>query len=187
MKAVLQAACQIFQLFHPITKAFIGVSLVVITLSPISRIAGWSDPDLERAMDNYLSQEDITIVIKDVVILAPIVEEVIYRGPAWAALMLLFILAGIARTKGNPLPWPEKTLFSLRKTEIKVWHAIIWPMIIFPTVAWALRHPDPVTIFAGGMVFGWLLVKTRSLSSVILLHMLWNTLCTISMVIRSLF
>ena len=92
------------------------------------------------------STVDIALLFLAVAIVTPIVEELMFRG---------YILDAINRKHGD-------------------WTAIIWSSILF-----GLIHLDPFVAgqaFIGGIIYGWIRVRTGSLLPSIVGHMMWNTL-----------
>ncbi len=165
---------QRFNSYPPFVKAFAALGLLMITLYSASQIFGWVNSDTESFYKEDCAETDYITLLKESLIAAPLKEELKYRGPAWLLLMTLLGLAKWAKKRGNSQPWPEKTLISLRGWQIKVFHILVWPVIVWPTLIWALRHPYPLPVLACGLIFGWLLIRTRSLIQIILLHMLIN-------------
>jgi hypothetical protein len=92
------------------------------------------------------STVDIALLFLAVAIVTPIVEELMFRG---------YILDAINRKHGD-------------------WTAIIWSSILF-----GLIHLDPFVAgqaFMGGIIYGWIRVRTGSLLPSIAGHMMWNML-----------
>jgi len=92
------------------------------------------------------STVDIALLFLSVAIVTPIVEELMFRG---------YILDAINRKHGD-------------------WTAIIWSSILF-----GLIHLDPFVAgqaFMGGIIYGWIRVRTGSLLPSIAGHMMWNML-----------
>ena len=78
------------------------------------------------------------------VVVAPLIEEAVYRG---------FILGGLLRRYSAPTA------------------------ILVSAVLFALAHLNPyqfVTAFSGGLLLGWIYVRTRSLWPCVILHALTN-------------
>jgi len=95
------------------------------------------------------STVDIALLFLSVAIVTPIVEELMFRG---------YILDAINRKHGD-------------------WTAIIWSSILF-----GLIHIDPFVggqAFMGGIIYGWIRVRTGSLLPSIAGHMMWNILALI--------
>jgi len=92
------------------------------------------------------STVDIALLFLSVAIVTPIVEELMFRG---------YILDAINRKHSD-------------------WTAIIWSSILF-----GLIHIDPFVVgqaFMGGIIYGWIRVRTGSLLPSIAGHMMWNML-----------
>jgi len=92
------------------------------------------------------SNIEIAIMFLSVAIVTPIVEELMFRG---------YILDAISRKHSD-------------------WTAIIWSSILF-----GLVHIDPFVIgqaFMGGILYGWIRMRTGSLLPSIAGHVMWNML-----------
>ena len=92
------------------------------------------------------STVDIALLFLSVAIVTPIVEELMFRG---------YILDAINRKHSD-------------------WTAIIWSSILF-----GLIHIDSFVVgqaFMGGIIYGWIRVRTGSLLPSIAGHMMWNML-----------
>ncbi len=92
------------------------------------------------------SNIEIAFMFISVAIVTPIVEELMFRG---------YILDAISRKHSD-------------------WTAIIWSSILF-----GLVHIDPFVIgqaFMGGILYGWIRMRTGSLLPSIAGHMMWNML-----------
>ena len=89
-------------------------------------------------------------------VMAPLLEETLFRGA---------ILGALLRRTGNP------------------WHAIIISALIF-----GIFHMNPIQVVYAtllGMVLGWIYYRTRNLLSVIVGHVLNNTIATLTMLFSS--
>tara|TARA_B100000029_G_C17109680_1_gene791048 strand:+ start:172 stop:636 length:465 start_codon:yes stop_codon:yes gene_type:complete len=89
---------------------------------------------------------EIAMLFVSVAILTPIVEELMFRG---------YILDAIKRNHSD-------------------WTAIIWSSILF-----GLIHLDTFVMgqaFMGGILYGWIRIRTDSLLPSIAGHMMWNLL-----------
>ena len=92
------------------------------------------------------SNIEIAILFLSVAVVTPIVEELMFRG---------YILDAISRKHSD-------------------WTAIIWSSILF-----GLVHIDPFVVgqaFMGGILYGWIRMRTGSLLPSIAGHMMWNML-----------
>ena len=92
------------------------------------------------------SNIQIAILFFSVAVVTPIVEELMFRG---------YILDAISRKHSD-------------------WVAIIWSSILFGII-----HIDPFVVgqaFMGGILYGWIRMRTGSLLPSIAGHMMWNML-----------
>ena len=112
-------------------------------------IIGEPSANTDLGTDWGSSSVDIAFLFLSVAIVTPIAEELFFRG---------YLLDAINRKHGD-------------------WTAIIWSSILF-----GLVHIDPFTIgsaFIGGIIYGWLRMRTGSLLPSIACHMVWNMLALI--------
>ena len=89
---------------------------------------------------------EIAILFLSIAVVTPIAEELMFRG---------YILDAINRKHSD-------------------WTSIIWSSLLF-----GLVHLNPFVMgqaFMGGMVYGWIRVRTGSILPTIACHMMWNTL-----------
>ena len=190
LKRLFAASYAKFQSIPLFLRILLILELVMIALIPLSKTIGLQDEGFIRYDQMYfdLTKTDLLTMVKDTMIIAPIKEEVKYRGPAWLTLMLLLGLAKLAKRSGNPQPWTEKILFCLRGKSVTIYHILIlllvWPIIITSAIIWMQGHNYPMPVFLIGLIFGWFLIKTRSLLHVILLHIVWNGLSFIPIVMH---
>ena len=131
------------------------VVTIILTLLTIIYSVVWigifGEPSINTDMGTYWesSSIDIALLFLSVAIVTPIVEELMFRG---------YILDAINRKHGD-------------------WTAIIWSSILF-----GLIHIDPFVAgqaFMGGIIYGWIRVRTGSLLPSIAGHMMWNMLALI--------
>lgn len=95
-----------------------------------------------------------------VVVKSPIVEGFLFWGFLWITLKVLAF----------------KSFRSLKMNLF--WVPIILVGITFGLSHWAVGNPLVVALFVksfSGILYGWLVVKTRSIWPNILVHMLWNS------------
>ncbi|MEE3315346.1 MAG: type II CAAX endopeptidase family protein [Candidatus Thermoplasmatota archaeon] len=134
---------------------FIGVPLVItiidFVLSMIYTIIwlgiiGEPSTNTDLGTNWESNYIDIAMLFISVAIVTPIVEELMFRG---------YILDAINRKHSD-------------------WTAIIWSSILF-----GLIHIDPFVMgqaFMGGILYGWIRIRTGSLLPSIAGHMMWNML-----------
>jgi len=143
-------------------------TLILILAIPIAvTIFGWilniiytvlwfgifGEPSINTDMGTYWesSSIDIALLFLSVAIVTPIVEELMFRG---------YILDAINRKHSE-------------------WTAIIWSSILF-----GLLHLLGGVFYAGsaligGLIYGWIRVRTGSLLTPIACHMIWNILALV--------
>ena len=112
-------------------------------------IIGEPSANTDLGTDWESSSIDIAFLFLSVAIVTPIAEELFFRG---------YVLDAINRKHGD-------------------WTAIIWSAILF-----ALVHVDPFTmgqVFMGGIIYGWIRMRTGSLLPSIACHMMWNMLALV--------
>jgi membrane protease YdiL (CAAX protease family) len=108
----------------------------------------FGEPSINTDMGTYWesSSIDIALLFLLVAIVAPIVEELMFRG---------YILDAINRKHSD-------------------WTAIIWSSILFGFLHF-LGGPFYIgSTFIGGIIYGWIRVRTGSLLPSIAGHMMWN-------------
>lgn len=172
---------QRFKEYHPIFQAFFYFSLLTIPSSAISLILNFKNQYMLEAMRTFLATENPIITFYKVVIKAPVIEEITYRGPAFLILLLCGLISMIYRFCGVKEVFLDRKLFlGITFTDI-----IVWPTILVADYFWAIQHPYPLTVFIGGIVFGWLLMKTRNIFYTILFHSFINAIFLITIVLGS--
>ena len=128
----------------PIVVTIINFVLTVIYGIAWIGIFGEPSTNTDLGTDWESSSIDIAFLFLSVVIVTPIAEELFFRG---------YLLDAINRKHGD-------------------WTAIIWSSILF-----GLVHIDPFVIglaFMGGIIYGWIRMRTGSLLPSIACHMMWN-------------
>lgn len=135
----------------------IGVLVLALWISP-QWLLGF-DPRLD-GFDPTLFEEDPgmywgTVLARffRLVIIVPIVEEVFWRG---------FLMRYLIRENFTSVPFGQYT------------HLSFWGV----TVAFALAHwgPDFIAALITGALFGWVAIRTKSLTATILAHAVTNLL-----------
>lgn len=158
-------------------RAIILCSIMTPPLLALSYIIGIRNPSFYVSQVSLLKNADPAAIVMIFVIKAPILEEIIYRGPAWLFLLFLLGAGRLLRADGNSHSWLEKDLkirLGNKTIAIKTAEALVWPVAIVPTIYWALNHPFPPPVFAAGIVCSWVMIKTKLLLTAILLHMTLN-------------
>ena len=128
----------------PIVVTIINFVLTVIYGIAWIGIFGEPSTNTDLGTDWESSSIDIAFLFLSVAIVTPIAEELLFRG---------YILDSIKRMHGD------------------------WPAIIGSALLFALVHFNlfgMVPFIMGGVIYGWLRIKTGSLLPSIACHMMWN-------------
>jgi membrane protease YdiL (CAAX protease family) len=113
----------------------------------------FGEPSINTDMGTYWesSSIDIALLFLSVAIVTPIVEELMFRG---------YILDAINRKHSD-------------------WTAIIWSSILFGLLHFLGGSFYIGSALIGGIIYGWIRVRTGSLLPSIACHMMWNMLALI--------
>ena len=133
----------------PIVVTIIDFILNMIYAVVWIGIIGEPSANTDLGTDWESSSIDIAFLFLSVAIVTPIAEELFFRG---------YLLDAINRKHGD-------------------WTAIIWSSILF-----GLVHVSPFVIgsaFMGGIIYGWIRMRTGSLLPSIACHMMWNMLALV--------
>ncbi len=133
----------------PIVVTIIDFILNMIYAGVWIGIIGEPSANTDLGTDWESSSIDIAFLFLSVAIVTPIAEELFFRG---------YLLDAINRKHGD-------------------WTAIIWSSILF-----GLVHVSPFVIgsaFMGGIIYGWIRMRTGSLLPSIACHMMWNMLALV--------
>ena len=133
----------------PIVVTIIDFLLTMIYAITWIGIFGEPSSNTDLGTNWGSSSIDIAFLFLSVAIVTPIAEELFFRG---------YVLDAINRKHGD-------------------WTAIIWSAILF-----GLVHVDPFTMgqaFMGGIIYGWIRMRTGSLLPSIACHMMWNMLALV--------
>lgn len=148
----------------PLEAALIAIILFAIPIDILSFRFGLVNPAELQGLKNYVRQTPLRDLIYYTVILNPLQEEIRYRGLGRIAVWLV----------------PPDTFW--KKT-------FAWIVIVVPTVYWAMfagghGHGIPADALVCGIGFGWLLIRTRSLEQVFILHAAYNAIDLVGALIR---
>jgi len=133
------------------------VVTIILTLLTIIYSVVWigifGEPSINTDMGTYWesSSIDIALLFLSVAIVTPIVEELMFRG---------YILDAINRKHSD-------------------WTAIIWSSILFGLLHFLGGAFHIGSALIGGIIYGWIRVRTGSLLPSIACHMVWNMLALI--------
>ena len=133
----------------PIVVTIIDFLLTMIYAITWIGIFGEPSSNTDLGTNWGSSSIDIAFLFLSVAIVTPIAEELFFRG---------YVLDAINRKHGD-------------------WTAIIWSAVLF-----GLVHVDPFTMgqaFMGGIIYGWIRMRTGSLLPAIACHMMWNMLALV--------
>jgi len=133
----------------PIVVTIIDLILNMIYAVVWIGIFGEPSTNTDLGTDWESSSIDIAFLFLSVAIVTPIAEELFFRG---------YVLDAINRKHGD-------------------WTAIIWSAMLF-----GLVHLDPFTVgqaFMGGIMYGWIRMRTGSLLPSIACHLIWNILALV--------
>jgi|GEM_PF-397766 membrane protease YdiL (CAAX protease family) len=133
----------------PIVVTIIDFFLTMVYGIAWIGIFGEPSTNTDLGTDWGSSSIDIAFLFLSVAIVTPIAEELFFRG---------YVLDAINRKHGD-------------------WTAIIWSAMLF-----GLVHLDPFTVgqaFMGGIMYGWIRMRTGSLLPSIACHMIWNILALV--------
>ena len=133
----------------PIVVTIIDFLLTMIYAITWIGIFGEPSSNTDLGTNWGSSSIDIAFLFLSVAIVTPIAEELFFRG---------YVLDAINRKHGD-------------------WTAIIWSAMLF-----GLVHVDPFTMgqaFMGGIIYGWIRMRTGSLLPSIACHMMWNMLALV--------
>jgi len=133
----------------PIVVTIIDFLLTMIYAITWIGIFGEPSSNTDLGTNWGSSSIDIAFLFLSVAIVTPIAEELFFRG---------YLLDAINRKHGD-------------------WTAIIWSSILF-----GLVHVSPFGIgsaFMGGIIYGWIRMRTGSLLPSIACHMMWNMLALV--------
>lgn len=144
-----------FREYHPAVKALVFMLPVSLTVF-IHQFFIEEPPDIKYLLKAYYLHGASNL--KDAfhfVVEAPVVEELVYRGPAWIILLITLFLNK---------KFPNK---ALKITG----YALTIAVLTISTLFWASLHGHyPITVFGYGLVWGWLMIQTRNIIYPMLFH-----------------
>lgn len=140
------------ELLHSIAPRplFTSTMLVLTSMFALNLFVQWFSLE-DNLSDIFLGLSHKFVGVLGVALLAPLLEEVLFRGAIQGALMRFF---------GRP-----------------------WPAIILSALLFGIIHMNPVqVVYAAllGIVLGWIYYRTGSLLSVIVGHILNNSLAVVT-------
>ncbi len=127
-------------------------------------------PDTREVLARYYQNElQSWTNIVQFIVFTPFTEEATYR---WPSLLLLYILTQeiVKRDPVNRRGW------------LMTAYALSISMMIAMTAYWASFHDYPITVFLYGLVWGWLMFRTKNAFYSWLFHSLSNAISIIFIV-----
>ncbi len=154
-----------FRELHPALKGILLMGLASLTvLFYLFSGHGIRSFSQEARFTYYLHGLDSPEGVTGMVIVAPFIEEIKYRGPVWLIMLLTSALA--AR-------------FSKKQLIETAGFILATATLVGLTLFWALGHRFPITVFCYGLVWGYVLIATRSIIYPILFHAGSNAIAVI--------
>lgn len=150
----------------PLLLAFFLMIIIVIPIDVFSKLFRIENLEEVKAIASVIKVTPIKELAFQLLIIAPLTQEFIYRGP----IRLLILL------------WPG--LYKIRV----LGKIIAWIVIIIPTYYWARieggGHAFPLDAFFVGLIFGWSVLKTKNLETAVMLHIFYNAINLIGALIK---
>jgi len=164
-----------------LVKAFLLMFLISLTFVIFYLAFGFDYQEAKKT--SHVTKENLLEEIYLSVVKAPIVEEILYRGPAYLLLIFILILSKIlSRRYSRPSIFEQPLFWKITLTDIYV-----WPVVLIPNYFWTIAHSYPwpllLQIFTYGLIWGWLMIKTRNILYNILIHSACNALALIGSLI----
>lgn len=150
----------------PLLLAFFLMIIIVIPIDIFSKLFRIENLEEVKAIASVIKVTPIKELAFQLLIIAPLTQEFLYRGPV----RLLILL------------WPGLYKIGM------LGKIIAWIVIIIPTYYWARieggGHAFPLDAFFVGLVFGWSVLKTKNLETAVMLHIFYNAINLIGALIR---
>ncbi len=166
-----------WKLRHPEICYTIYLGIIVASLSFISKRFNWMNTELVEATQDLQSLEGKTLstLLYENIIKNPCEEEWDTRRPGFLVLILLCGVSYITMKINRP--WSTTVYKALHRKifgKITGIELCAWPWVIGPTFIWAFdEHPLPIPVFAAGLIFGYIMIRTK-LPLNVPLHILIN-------------
>ena len=160
-------------------KIILVVAALLIFSTIISLTLGIVDAEALRTTKEEMREFSFGKMLRLAVLEAPLHEEIRYRGPAFL-LTIFLVWVSWAWKKATQRTCPLEYKIGGR---LPIMDLGIWSMVLVPNYFWAIDHALPLQIFALGVIFGWIIVHTKSIFSIgycIALHAAINLLVTIA-------
>jgi membrane protease YdiL (CAAX protease family) len=150
----------------PLLLAFFLIVIVAIPIDVFSKLLRIENLEEVKAIAGFIKETPLKDLAFELLVIAPLTQEFLYRGPV----RLLILL------------WP-----GLDKAGA-LGKIVAWTCIIIPTYYWAKieggGHAFPLDAFFVGLIFGWSVLKTKSLETAVALHIFYNATNLIGALIR---
>ena len=150
----------------PLLLAFFLTIIIAIPIDIFSKLFRIENAEEVKAIASFIKVAPIKELAFQLLVIAPLTQEFLYRGPV-RLLILLF---------------PKILTMGL------LGKIVAWIFIIVPTYYWAVveggGHAFPLDAFFVGLIFGWSVLKTKSLESAVVLHIFYNAINLIGALIK---
>lgn len=160
-------------------KSFMGVKslrgflypiLIVALLSAVSLRLNIRDTELSADWGKAVRTGDLKTRLWEDAVKTAVQEEVAFRGPAYAFLMAALLGTWLVKRKTGRTP-----LIARCVDGVPIHDIIAWIIAIAGTYIWAVGiHPYPLPTFAMGLIFIWVMMKTRNILWSITVHAFIN-------------
>lgn len=151
-------------------RGFIYPILVVALLSAVSLRLSIRDQKSCAEWSDHWKSCNLTTLLWAEAVKAAVREEIAFRGPAYAFLLAALFAAWLVKRRTG------RVLFTARCIDGVAIHDIIAGILaIAGTYVWAAKdHPYPLPTFAMGLIFVWVMIKTRNILWSIAVHAFIN-------------
>ncbi len=159
----VKCLCDSWKKLPEFAKIITAIVIFVGSINLLTHVFGWIDLKLMDFCANRMKEQTFGSAFKAMVIQAPIKEEFDSRGPAFALMLFLVGAAKLMRwwkKEESPL---EYKFFG----KISLIDCAVWPMLLAYNYPWAMDHAAPASVFAFGLVLGWIMLKTKSIFSLL--------------------
>ncbi len=138
-----------FKKIHPIFQA----AILMFPATLLAAANQWllpNPPDYHEVVSRYYNEVlQSRSDVYNFVVIIPAKEELSCRWPYWAALIILLVLFRcFSKTPDKRIIWAA--------------HIATAVPMVFATALWAKPHDYPVAVFAYGLIWGWLIFRTKN-------------------------
>lgn len=157
-------------------RGFIYPILTVMLLSAVSLRLSIRDQKSCAEWSDHWKSCNLTTLLWAEAVKAAVREEITFRGPAYAFLMAALLGTWIVRRRTGQTP-----LIARRVDGVPVHDIIAWIIAIAGTYVWAVKdHPYPLPTFVMGLIFVYVMLKTRNIVWSMAVHAFFNACGIIS-------